>query len=102
MIRTISQRLSYPFCAKNKTQNFFEMNPVFPDFGEKDFDLYNSERKKVNVFDEYSKFEMRNKNVRDLVRKKIYLKKYDRFKTYTGGKFTRLDDETSLPIGLDS
>ena len=40
--------------------------------------------------------------MRDLVRKRIYLKKYDRFKTYTGGKFTRLDEETHLPIGLDS
>ena len=78
------------------------MNPVYPDFGEKDFDLYNSERKKINVLDEYNKFEMRKKYVRDLVRKKIYLKKYDRFKTFSGGKFSKFDEETHLPVGLDS
>lgn len=51
MIRQITTRLIQGFAVHNKTQNFFDMNPVFPDFGEKNFDIYNSERKKINVLD---------------------------------------------------
>lgn len=51
MIRQITTRLISAFAVQNKTQNFFDMNPVFPDFGEKNFDIYNSERKKINVLD---------------------------------------------------
>lgn len=102
MIRTISKRVCYDFCVKNKTQNFFELNPVYPDMGDKDFDLYNSERKKINVLDEFNKLEQRRKDMRDMVRKKIYLKKYDRFKTFSGGAMNKFDPETQLPLGVDS
>lgn len=53
MIRSISQSLlrSFPFSVHNKTQNFFDMNPIYPDSGDKNFDIYNSERKKINVVD---------------------------------------------------
>lgn len=53
MIRQITSRLIYSFAVKNKTQNFFDMNPIFPDMGEANFDIYNSERKKIGVIDEY-------------------------------------------------
>ena len=36
------------------------------------------------------------------MRKKLYLRKYDRFKTYTGGTFKSFDKETLLPLGVDS
>jgi len=39
--------------SSNRKQNFFELNPIYPDYGEKDFDIYNVERKRVAVFDQY-------------------------------------------------
>ena len=56
-MRILSTRVLFSFSVKNKTQNFFDMNPVYPDFGEKNFDIYNSERKTVPVIDEYIKSE---------------------------------------------
>jgi hypothetical protein len=41
------------FLSSNRKQNFFELNPIYPDYGEKDFDIYNVERKRVSVFDQY-------------------------------------------------
>lgn len=35
----IAKHVTFAF---SRSQNFFEMNPVFPDMGEKDFDLYNT------------------------------------------------------------
>lgn len=77
--------------SQSKTQNFFEMNPVYPDMAEKGFDLYNSERKKIHVLDEYVRLEKQKTDIRTLVRRKIYLKKYEKFKKYTGGRITRMD-----------
>ena len=34
-----------------RTKNFFSFNPIYPDMGEKDFDIYNSERKTIGVLD---------------------------------------------------
>ncbi len=52
MIKLLStQVLSARFAMNNKTQNFFDMNPIYPYMGEKNFDIYNSERKKINVID---------------------------------------------------
>lgn len=52
MIKLLSTRvLSVKFAVNNKTQNFFDMNPIYPYMGEKNFDIYNSERKKINVID---------------------------------------------------
>lgn len=31
------------------------MNPIYPDFADKNFDIYNSERKKIRVIDEFIK-----------------------------------------------
>ena len=31
MMRLVSSRMC--FSVKNKTQNFFDMNPIYPDFG---------------------------------------------------------------------
>lgn len=55
MIRRISTSIVQAFSIHNKTQNFFEMNPIYPDFGDKNFDIYNSERKKINVVDAHLK-----------------------------------------------
>lgn len=42
MIRQISTKIVQGFAITNKTQNFFDMNPIYPDYGEKNFDIYNS------------------------------------------------------------
>jgi hypothetical protein len=102
MLRIISTRLLQSFSMKNKTQNFFDMNPVYPDFGDKSFDIYNSGRKKINVLDEYMKYEDRTLRYRALVRNKIYLNKYEKFRRYSGGKTFRLDKDTNLFFGMDS
>jgi len=41
------------YLSSNRKQNFFELNPVYPDYGEKDFDIYNVERHRVSVFDKF-------------------------------------------------
>ena len=51
MLTKITTRLLQTFSMKNKTQNFFDMNPIYPDFGEKNFDIYNAERKTIRVID---------------------------------------------------
>lgn len=30
------------FSSTPRRQNFFELNPIFPDHGQKDFDIYNT------------------------------------------------------------
>jgi hypothetical protein len=60
MIKALSTTILKSFSVNNRTQNFFDMNPIYPDLGEKDFDIYNSNRKKINVIDEYMKQERRN------------------------------------------
>ena len=73
MIIKVARQIVYPF---SRSQNFFEMNPVYPDLGEVDFDIYNTKRKMIPVIDTYSKFEKRQQRFRDLIKDKIYLKKY--------------------------
>lgn len=102
MIRTISSRILYAFAMKNKTQNFFDMNPVYPYMGEKGFDIYNSQRKKINVIDEYGKLEQRQQRFQNLVKEKIYLKKYERFIRYSQRRTLVYDKDTNLPTGMDS
>lgn len=38
MIRLITKKIQL---FSSRKQNFFELNPVYPDYGEKDFDIYN-------------------------------------------------------------
>lgn len=78
------------------------MNPVFPDMGEKDFDLYNSQRKKINVLDKYVSYETQSSRMRDIVRKKLHIPIFSKYRKFTGGKIIRYDEETNLPIGMDS
>ena len=32
-----------------RRQNFFELNPIYPDLGQKDFDIYNVEYKHIQA-----------------------------------------------------
>jgi len=32
-----------------RRQNFFELNPIFPDQGQKDFDIYNTDYKHMDL-----------------------------------------------------
>lgn len=32
-----------------RRQNFFELNPIFPDQGQKDFDIYNTDYKHIDL-----------------------------------------------------
>ena len=50
-MRLILKDLRY--FSTNRKLNFFELNPIYPDYGEKDFDIYNVERKRVPVFDKF-------------------------------------------------
>lgn len=102
MIRVISTRLLYGFSLKNKTQNFFDMNPVYPDFAEKNFDIYNSERKKIKVVDEYIKSEEKTHRLQRMVKDKIYREKYYKFERYSGGRKIKIDKDTDLALGVNS
>ena len=53
MIIKVTRQLLYPF---SRSQNFFEMNPVYPDLGEVDFDVYNTKRKMIPVVETNQKF----------------------------------------------
>lgn len=88
MLQKIARQIIYPFSS---SQNFFEMNPVYPDMGEKDFDLYNSSRKKIKALDKMTDEERRRKVIQNLVKKKIYIKKYDKFKKFSGSTNFRED-----------
>jgi hypothetical protein len=37
----------YRFGSGVRRQNFFELNPIYPDQGQKDFDIYNIEYKHI-------------------------------------------------------
>ena len=41
------------YSQSTRKQNFFELNPIYPDYGEKDFDIYNVERHRVPIFDKF-------------------------------------------------
>lgn len=56
----------YPL--SNRKQNFFELNPIYPDYGEKDFDIYNVERHRVPVFDKYVPIKKREDKLKLLIR----------------------------------
>jgi len=47
-----------------RRQNFFELNPIFPDQGQKDFDIYNADNKRVLVSDLTIKDELRSRQLR--------------------------------------
>lgn len=55
----------------SRRQNFFEMNPIYPDYGEKDFDIYNSHRKKINLLDNVETQVNRRAKIKDAIRKKM-------------------------------
>lgn len=40
--------------------------------------------------------------MRSIARHHLFLKKYDKFKRFSGRKNFKIDKETSLPIGMDS
>lgn len=78
------------------------MNPVYPDMGQKNFDIYNSQRKKINVIDQYLRQESKEFRMRTLVRHRLYLPKYNKFKRYSGGRNLRVQNDTKLILGMDS
>ena len=39
------------FRNSTKRQNFFEMNPIFPDYGQSDFDIYNGTDQLIKIKD---------------------------------------------------
>ena len=47
-----------------RRQNFFELNPIFPDQGQKDFDIYNVDYKRVQVSDMTIKDELRTRQLK--------------------------------------
>lgn len=47
MIRLLRKSLAGFSGSNPRRQNFFELNPIFPDMGQKDFDIYNVEYKHV-------------------------------------------------------
>ena len=40
---TLLRRLTHLMSNNPRRQNFFELNPIFPDHGQKDFDIYNTD-----------------------------------------------------------
>ena len=49
MLRLLRMNLRKFSSDPPRRQNFFELNPIFPDQGQKDFDIYNTDYKHIPV-----------------------------------------------------
>jgi hypothetical protein len=47
MLLKLARRVCFLSSGGPRRQNFFEINPIFPDNGQKDFDIYNVDYKHV-------------------------------------------------------
>lgn len=47
MFRLLKQNILKFAASPPRRQNFFELNPIFPDLGQKDFDIYNVDYKHI-------------------------------------------------------
>jgi hypothetical protein len=86
--------------GSQRRQNFFELNPIYPDNGQKDFDIYNVDYKHIQsgqlaVSDEERYLQLKEKIKRDIYLKPVIEKNYDEKK----GDY-ELDEETGFPLGL--
>jgi len=59
--------------APPRRQNFFELNPIFPDIGQKDFDIYNVDYKHITSGKLAVADEVRNQKLKEKLTKDIYL-----------------------------
>lgn len=83
-----------------RRQNFFELNPIFPDQGQKDFDIYNVDYKHGFTAHKTIADETRYKNLKAKLTQEVYLapvleKNYGQTK---GEQET--DSEYGFPIGI--
>lgn len=54
------------------------MNPIYPDSGQKDFDIYNAGRKKINILDLLYEYEQRDAVLQKRLQKEILSKRYEK------------------------
>ena len=64
----------------SRSQNFFEINPVYPDTNEKDFDLYNTDRKNIPALDAFKKVYDRSEKIKKQVKDSLFLQKQRKVK----------------------
>lgn len=62
------------FSSTPRRQNFFELNPIFPEHGQKDFDIYNSNYHHVLSGKLAVSDETRYMKIKEKLRNEIYLK----------------------------
>jgi len=59
---------------KHRRQNFFELNPIFPDNAQKDFDIYNVDYRHVNTSKLRVKEQERGYAVMNKLTEDVYLR----------------------------
>lgn len=100
MMRLISRTGRFFGSAPPRRQNFFELNPIFPDQGQKDFDIYNTDYNHVLSSSMAIKDEARYMQLKEKLTKEVYLAPVLE-KTYGQKKDDyEIDEETGFPIGL--
>ncbi len=65
----------------SRSQNFFEINPVYPDANEKDFDLYNTDRKNIPALDAFKKVYDRSEAIKKQVKNSLFLQKQKKIRS---------------------
>lgn len=60
--------------APTRRQNFFELNPIFPDQGQKDFDIYNVDYNHILQSTLAASDEIRYQKLKEKLRNDVYLK----------------------------
>ena len=73
MIRLQRVRLALFGGIPPRRQNFFELNPVFPDQGQKDFDIYNVDYNHILSGTLATSDEMRHQKVKEKLTREVYL-----------------------------
>lgn len=84
----------------SRSQNFFSQNPIYPDFGEKEFDIYNGERKKIDVLDIYGKRKTHKEMVRSQIRKHFMMPKSAKRKSNSYIKGSEVRDQNEFVLGI--
>jgi hypothetical protein len=73
MMRLMNKALAR-FSSTPRRQNFFELNPIFPDQGQKDFDIYNTNYNHILSGKLAVSEESRYMKVKEKLRNEIYLR----------------------------
>lgn len=100
MLRLVRLSARWFGSGPQRRQNFFELNPIYPEEGQKDFDIYNADYKHVLSSNLALSDETRYYNIKQKLTKEVYLRPILE-KVYGQQKGEgEVDEETGFPIGI--